>query len=402
MNISLERLDEARAIRRQIDSLGQLEETPSIRGRIDSLEKRFASIVGTSPSNFLTTAALAKDLSLPILPRFNNLYDLNNYSGKSSYYDLMKSTIEPKIADIAKDATQDNVGALKAGKGVAVKLGDHNYNIHVNFPLGTQGGRSYGWTSGQVGDWSDLKYLQHLAQVVLANNPPDLSAFYETIVRILGACNPQGIENLIPATQRVATNFLAIYTAEQYRAMVPKGIKNWDDALLQVTMLGAFHGGQSKFTMFYEGKFTVQTKKQAAGVYTPFGPGPTAKDASDKPAGMDDYWQFSRDPDSNRSGVNETRGDFEKMGHAITKYEASIQSQALAQVQAVVGKSDNVIETTSKFFTTGQSKDMSKIDDLAKAVSTLMLEARGNADEITTWQLNRENRRSQTESFSTR
>jgi hypothetical protein len=245
-------------------------------------------------------------------------------------------------------------------------------------------------------------YLQHLAQVVLGNNPRDLNAFYETIVRILGACNPQGIENLLPATQRLATNFLAIYTAEQYRAMVPKGIKNWDDALLQVTMLGAFHGGQSKFTMFYEGKFTVQTKRQAAGVYTPFGPGPTAKDASDKRASMDDYWQFSRDPDSHRSGVNETRSDFEKMGHAITKYEASIQSQALAQVHAVVGKSDNVIEATSKFFTTGQSKDMSKIDGLAKAVSALMLEARGNADEITTWQLNHEDGRTQTESFSTR
>jgi len=388
MNISLEQLEEARAIRRQIDSLKQLKETPSVRRRIDSLEERFASLVGTSSSNFLTAAAVAKDLSLPILPRFNNFYDLNSYSGKSSYYDFMKSTIEPKIADIAKDATQDNVGALKAGKGVAVKLGDHNYNIHVNFPLDAQGGRSYGWTSGQVGDWSDLKYLQHLAQVVLGNNPPDLSTFYQTIVRILGACDPQGIENLIPATQRVATNFTAIYTAEEYRAMVPKGIKNWDDALFQVTMLGAFHGGQSKFTMFYEGKFTVQTKRQAAGVYTPFGPGPTAKDASDKPASMDDYWQFSRDPDSHRSGVNETRGDFEKMGHAITKYEASIQSQALAQVQAVIGKSDNVIETISKFFTTGQSKDVSKIDGLAKAVSALMLEARGNADEITTWQLN--------------
>jgi len=386
MKVSLEQLEEARAIRRQIDSLKQLDETPSTRRRIDSLEQRFASL--TSSSNFLTAAASAKDLSLPTLPRFENLYDLNSYSGKSSYYDFMKSTIEPKIAGIAKEATQDNVGALKAGKGVAVELGLHNYNIHVNFPLNAQGGRSYGWTSGQVGDWSDLKYLQHLAQLVLANNPQDLNAFYETIVRILGGCNPQGIENLIPATQRVATNFVAIYTAEQYRAMIPNGIKNWDDALFQVTMLGAFHGGQSKFTMFYEGKFTVQTKRQAAGVYTPFGPGPTGKDASDKPASMDDYWQFSRDPDSHRSGVNETRGDFEKMGRAITKYEASIQSQALAQVQAVVGTSENVIETISKFFTTGQSKDTSKIDGLAKAVSSLMLEARGNADEITTWQLN--------------
>ena len=120
-------------------------------------------------------------------------------------------------------------------------------------------------------------YLKHLAEVEAENNSQDLDAFYETIVRLLGSSNPDGIENLVAPTQRVATNFLAIYTAEEYRAMVPKGIKNWDDALFQVTMLAAFHGGQSKFTLFYEGKFTNQTKKQAAGVYTAVGPGPTAK-----------------------------------------------------------------------------------------------------------------------------
>ena len=333
---------------------------------------------------------LAKDFQLPVLPTFQNSYDLAAYSAKTSYYDLMKVTIEPKMVSIANDATHDNEGALKAGKGVEVKLGEHNYNIHVNFPVGPQGGRSYGWTAGQVGDWSDQMYLQHLAEVEAENNPQDLDACYKTIVRLLGSSNPEGIENLAPPTQRVATNFLAIYTAEEYRAMVPKGIKNWDDALFQVTMLGAFHGGQSKFTLFYEGKFTNQTKKQAAGVYTPVGPGPTAKSASDKPATLDDYWQFSKDPNSKRSGINETRRDFEKMGKAITKYEASLSSQTLAQVQGTVGKSDNVIETTSKFFTTGQSKDLSRIDDFAKALAAFLLEVRGNSDKITAWELNGE------------
>ncbi len=172
--------------------------------------------------------------------------------------------------------------------------------------------------------------------------------------------------------------------------MVPKGIKNWDDALCQVTMLGAYHGGQSKFTLFYEGKFTNRTKRQAAGVYTPVGPGPTANSAPEKPATLDDYWQFSKDPNSKRSGINETRLDFERMGRAITKYEASLSSQTLAQVQATVGKSDNVIETTSKFFTTGQSKDLSIINDFAKAVAAFLLEVRSNADKITAWELNGE------------
>ena len=78
------------------------------------------------------------------------------------------------------------------------------------------------------------------------------------------------------------------------------------------------------------------------------------------------------------------------MGQAITKYEASLSAQTLAQVQETVGKSDNVIETTSKFFTTGKSKDLSRIDDFAKAVAAFLLKVRGNADKITAWELNGE------------
>ncbi len=349
-----------------------------------------ATIIGSLASILLSSGALAKDFELPVLPTFENSYDLGVYSGKTAYYDLMKVTIEPKLVATATDATSDNEAALEAGKGVAVKLSEHNYDVHVNFPAGPQGGRSYGWTSGQVGDWSDQMYLQHLAQVEAENDTQDLNSFYQTIVRLLSSCNPQGIDDLAPATQRVATNFLAIYTAEEYRAMVPAGIKNWDDALLQVTMLGAFHGGQVKFTMFYEGNFTTQTQKQAAGVYTPTGPGPTGNTASNKPASLDDYWQFSKDPSSQRSGINETRRDFENMGRAITKYKAGLSSPALAQVQGIVGNSDNVIQTTSQFFSNGQFKDLSKADDLAKAVAAFLLEVRSNAEKITTWESNGE------------
>ena len=93
----------------------------------------FALLLLSATLSIFSCDVLAKDFQLPVLPTFQNSYDLAAYSGKTSYYDLMKGTIEPKMVSIANEATQDNEGALKAGKGVQVKLGEHNYNIHVNF-----------------------------------------------------------------------------------------------------------------------------------------------------------------------------------------------------------------------------------------------------------------------------
>ena len=122
-----------------------------------------------------------------------------------------------------------NQQALKEGLGVAVRLDDNNYNIHENFPKSAQGGRSYGWTSGQVGDWSDKTYLDNLARVVVEKDKDDLKNFYQTIIQVLGACDAEGLAalrnnydsktNTGAPTQRVVTNFLAIYTAEEYRAI---------------------------------------------------------------------------------------------------------------------------------------------------------------------------------------
>ena len=146
-------------------------------------------------------------------------------------------------------------------------------------------------------------------------------------------------------------------------------------------MLGAFHSGQPTLTKYYMGKFSNKSKKQGPGVYR----GPNADQAETKDAELNDYWQDIADPNSRRSGINETRGDFVEMGLKITKYAKSTGNQTVANIEAVVGESDNVIQAISQYFTNGRSKDISKIDNLGKDVADFMTKIREDADKITAW-----------------
>lgn len=337
----------------------------------------------------------ADDFPMAKLPSFAHNFDLTTASdsGKNTFYKFIHETLAPEMESLAPSAgTVPNQQALEQGLGVAVRLDDNNYNIHENFPKSAQGGRSYGWTSGQVGDWSDKMYLDNLALVVVEKDKDDLKHFYQTIIQLLGACDTHGLAALtnnydpntktgVP-TQRVATNFLAIYTAEEYRAI--QGTKNWDDAILEVTLLGAFHGGQTTFTKFYQGKFTTRSNVQETGNYY----GLPSKDKNGnviptvaKDATLDDYWQISKT--STRSGIHLTAGDYDKMGTAITKYESTkAHNEALSSIQSIVGSGPNVIHSISTYFTEGKA-DPSKTNTLAVAVAQFLDQVNTDADVIT-------------------
>src|SRR5262249_28768459 len=218
--------------------------------------KRLAVLVALN----LSFAVFAgTDFTLPKLPQpEDRTFDLKTAAGQRSYYDFMHSQLGPKIEGFAPQAKGPgtNESELKAGHGVTVKLSQFNFNIHVNYPNKSEGGRSYGWTRGEVGDWSDETYLDRLAAALKVDDADEVAKFYTLLIQILGACKADykesSIETLSNPTQRVATNFLAIYTAEEYRAMVPVQPRHgWDDALFQVTMLGAFHSAQPTLTKYY-------------------------------------------------------------------------------------------------------------------------------------------------------
>jgi hypothetical protein len=329
------------------------------------------------------------DFTLPKLPQpEDRTFDLKTAAGQRSFYDFMHSQLGPSIEKFAPQAKgpETNVAELKAGHGVTVKLSQSNFNIHVNYPQNSEGGRSYGWTRGEVGDWSDQAYLDHLASALKVDDAEEVGKFYRLLIQILGACNADdkelSIETLSNPVQRVVTNFLAIYTAEEYRAMVPvQPHRGWDDALFQVTMLAAFHSGQPTLTKYYLGKFSNKSKQQGPGVYR----GPNADRAPTKDAELNDYWQDSANPNSRQSGINETRRDFVEMGQKITKYAKSTGNKAVANIEAVVGESDNVIQAISQYFTNGRSKNIAQIDQLASDVADFMTNIRQNADKITAW-----------------
>src|SRR6516225_729214 len=137
----------------------------------------------------------AADFSLDTLPQAANpTFDLTNQNHKAmSFYDFMHAPngVGAKMLELAPSArpSSTNVAELKAGHGVSMRLGAKNYVILINFPNLAQGRRAYGWTSGQVGDWSDQMYLDHLAGISIGNDSVDEREFYRLLVCFLGTLN---------------------------------------------------------------------------------------------------------------------------------------------------------------------------------------------------------------------
>jgi len=153
---------------------------------------RRSLIFGTLFTAVVMASVHADDFPLAKLPSFAHNFDLTKASdsGKNTFYKFIHETLAPEMESLAPSAGKvPNRQALEQGLGVALRLDDNNYNIHENFPKSAQGGRSYGWTSGQVGDWSDKMYLDNLARVIVEKDKNDLKNFYQTIIQLLGACD---------------------------------------------------------------------------------------------------------------------------------------------------------------------------------------------------------------------
>ena len=224
--------------------------------------------------------------------------------------------------------------ALVSGGGVAVKIDDKNTAYNVNYGTGETDkdemtGRSFG--EGPVhmaSDASDKFYLQTLENYVRTEGD-NIAVFYQSILEILTNNDSSHYQNISAEGQTLATDFLAVYTAEQDRHLMAKlKSHHWDAALLEVTLLSAFHAGQKSIMIMYDGELTSETKKQA--------PGCDETDRPAKKASLVDYWQFSSstDPAScKRSGINVTRKEFRRLGGAISRYERENNPEIVANVE---------------------------------------------------------------------
>ncbi|MEQ1722949.1 MAG: hypothetical protein ABL930_07210 [Pseudobdellovibrio sp.] len=258
--------------------------------------------------------------------------DLNSSGEKITFYDLPQA-----IADAGISAGRYDLAtflALVSGGGVALKISDNSFAYNVNYGTGEfekdeMTGRSFGEAPGRMAlDASDKHYLQILEKYVRADGE-NSEEFYKSILQILLNSDASGFENISEEGQAVASDFIAVYTAEQDRHLMAE-LKNhhWDEALLEVTLLSSFHGGQKNVMIMYNGELTSTTLAQT--------PGCNEEERSEKKASMIDYWQFSTstDPAScNRSGINITRRDFRSLGTLISNYQRENNPELVENVE---------------------------------------------------------------------
>ena len=279
--------------------------------------------------------------------------------------------------------------ALVSGGGVAVKINEENYAYNVNYGTGEiakdeMTGRSFGEAPGRLAlDASDAHYLTTLQSYVRSSGN-NIETFFLSILEILTNNDTSRFSAIKPAGQAVAADFIAVYIAEQDRHLMANlQTHHWDEALLEVTLLAAFHAGQDEVSIMHEGLLKPQTAKQTPGCFT--------GTKSIKPAGMIDYWQFSKstDPEScNRSGINVTRRDFRKLESIISAYEIQNNPDLVNRVNRhfkSIQINQNVFANLSAFlinFKTPRKLD-NKTLELAKDFTAFLMQVNKDAQKIT-------------------
>ena len=258
-----------------------------------------------------------------------------------TFYSLPAALAEQGIGPGRFDLT--TYLALISGGGVAVKINAHNSAYNVNYGTGEMDsdektGRSFGEAPERLAlDASDKHFLEILEKYVRGDNET-VEIFYKSILEILLNSDGANFKKISAEGQAVATDFIAVYTAEQNRHLMSNLKKHpWDESLLEVTLLSALHSGQDSVKLIFNGHFTDTTLKQASGCEE-------AALRTPKKAGLVDYWQFSasKDPAScTRSGLNVGRKDFRNLGTAITAYQLANHPELIQHIQRHFSNSKN-------------------------------------------------------------
>lgn len=303
---------------------------------------------------------------------YRSVVTVASYKGKT-FFELMKEQIYPALNHESQFMQKStHLDGIKMGEGVEVLLTADVTTFHVKYKADTEdkverSGRSFGVIGHEqvklyVADASYMHYLRSLEKLFHHYNDDEINLFYKAILNILVYCDVSLVDQLDLEGKKVAADFIAIYIAEQYRRLTATKGKSlgrkhrWDDALVQVTFLAAFHSGQLENTMFYEGVFSETVYPQNACLYRNYSATELRENTQKRPSHLYDYWQFStRSECPGRSGVNLTRRDFEKMGKEITHF--------LVVEQELEFKGKNFFKTATDLILNGKLKDSAELLD---------------------------------------
>jgi hypothetical protein len=257
--------------------------------------------------------------------------------------------------------------SMASGAGTLVVLDSDNYYYNYGYKSGSvpnedvKSGRSFG--AGPLHnaiDASDVYYLNELEKYL--QSTPDLKPFYTAILKVLLKCDSSGLRELSPLGQTVATDFLAIYTAEVDRHLMvdlKPQIHPWENDLAGSTFVSAF-GARV-------GKVMKEGVLQAA------------------PAR--DWWAMSASG-SGRSGIGITRKDRQKLQQHLSAYLRATRPELVAQIEnAIPQRTDgDLFQGLMEFVNTSvnQGQVAQNADVLIETYSELLNHLQGNASAIET------------------
>lgn len=270
--------------------------------------------------------------------------------------------------------------SLVSAGGVGVRIDSKNITYNVNYGTGEyesdeRTGRSFGEGPDRLAlDASDKHYLTILQDYV-RTNPENIEHFYRSILEILMNSDVSNYKKITTDGQVVGTDFLAVYIAEQRRHLMSNFKSHpWDEALLEVTLLAAFHAGQENVAIMQNRTLTATTFKQETGCST--------NERRTQKASMMDYWQFSSNQDPkhcSRSGINITRKDFRALGALITSTIRAENPELVKRIESKLGlkrDSSNLYASLSQFLinlNTAEQMDEETLSVVEDYVEFLMI-----------------------------
>ncbi|MGZ3659269.1 MAG: hypothetical protein ACXVCK_04190 [Bdellovibrionota bacterium] len=295
-----------------------------------------------------------------------------------TYLSFMVNQVKPAL-DSYKDEIADEAeknpkqfkkwqaDLIEAGAGVAIRIDDKNYFFNVGYGSGSNGaddlksGRSYGvGPTHRQSDPSDIAYLTELEQY-LKGEPQNAQKFYQAILEVILNCDTSGWSELSQNGQIVATDFLAIYTAELDRHLMidlKPGSHPWEIDLAAATFDAAYVAASGK--MVKDGELTKGSVKE--------------------------FWA----PGKQGSGIGETRSDRKALQKILAKFEAKAKngSRTIETLKGLLdSESDDVIQSMLEYVNAPSQADKKKFDaKFVSKVESSMLEylaaISGDADEI--------------------
>ena len=294
------------------------------------------------------------------------MYDLVSGLDATAFTPANLSSIVYKASPRPRDVyTVAEVIAMSSGAGTLVTIDDRNYFYNYGYKPGTEAddvmsGRSFGASPGRkANDVSDTVYLRELDKLLTTDSDP--SIFFRALFEILTRSHIASYANLSVLAQTVATDFIAVYTAEIDRSLMSNlYLHSWENDLAEVTMVSMWGTAVGK----------------------------VLRDGHIIDGDPTDYWAMSTF--SNRSGIGVTRWDRRALQRLITSYERVKHPALIAAIEAITGSSTDVFHRVMTYLNDPRFLDdrdaLKRIpgEQLTEAVVALLREVRLDAPDMLT------------------